>query len=210
MNAESFFSSAEKERVQRAVIAAEKTTSGEIVPMLVSKSGHYAEVDLAGLCVGLVLGTLAALIWQDPWASIHSQLFWPLGGAALGLITCSIPQIKRLFLSSERITEAVHMHSLAAFTGHGLHHTKDHTGILLFVSLLEHRVVVLADRGVNEKVEAGSWDEVVRIMTEGLRARDACGAFCKAIERCGEILARHFPRSPDDKDELADKLITER
>jgi uncharacterized membrane protein len=41
--------------------------------------------------------------------------------------------------------------SLAAFTGQGLHHTRAETGILIFVSLLEHRVVVLADRGINEK-----------------------------------------------------------
>jgi putative membrane protein len=210
MNAESFFTSEEKERVQQAVIAAEKNTSGQIVPMLVSASGHYAEVELGGLCIGLVIGTLAALLWQDPWGSIHSQLFWPLGGALLGLVLCAIPAIKRLFIPKARVAEAVHLHSLAAFTGHGLHHTKNHTGILILTSLLERRVVVLADRGINEKVEAGSWDEVVRIITDGLRARDACSAFCKAIERCGEILARHFPRSPDDEDELPDKLITER
>ncbi len=210
MNAESFFTAEEKERIRRAVDAAEQNTSGEIVPMLVSASGHYAEVELAGICIGLVIGTLTALVWQDPWASIHSQLFWPLGGALLGLMLCTIPAIKRLFIPKARVAEAVHLHSLAAFAGHGLHHTKNHTGILILTSLLERRVVVLADRGINEKVEAESWDEVVRIITEGLRARDACSAFCKAIERCGEILARHFPRSPGDKDELPDKLITER
>ena len=210
MKADTFFTKDEQERIQQAVSAAEKNTSGEIVPMLVSASGHYAEVELAGICVGLVIGTLAALIWQDPWASIHSQLFWPLGGALLGLMLCAIPAIKRLFIPKARVAEAVHLHSLAAFTGHGLHHTKGHTGILILASLLERRVVVLADRGINEKVEPGSWDEVVRIITNGLRARDACSAFCKAIGRCGEILARHFPRSPDDKDELSDKLITER
>ncbi len=210
MNAESFFTYEEKERIQQAVIAAEQNTSGQIVPMLVSASGHYAEVELGGLCIGLVIGTFAALRWQDPWGSIHSQLFWPLGGALLGLMLCAIPAIKRFFIPKARVDEAVHLHSLAAFTGHGLHHTKNHTGILILTSLLERRVVVLADRGINEKVAAGSWDEVVRIITDGLRARDACSAFCKAIERCGEILARHFPRSPDDKDELSDKLITER
>jgi putative membrane protein len=210
MKADTFFTKDEQERIRQAVTAAEKNTSGEIVPMLVSASGHYAEVELAGLCVGLVIGTLAALIWQDPWASIHSQLFWPVGGAALGLMFCTIPGIKRLLLPKERVAEAVHLRSLAAFTGHGLHHTRSHTGILIFTSLFERRVVVLADRGINEKVEAGSWDEVVRIVTSGLREGETCNAFCKAVERCGEVLARHFPRSPDDSDELGDSLITER
>ena len=71
-------------------------------------------------------------------------------------------------------------------------------------------MVVLADKGINEKVQPGTWDEVVQILTNGLRSANACDAFCKAIERCGEILAQHFPRSPDDQDELANKLVTER
>jgi putative membrane protein len=131
-------------------------------------------------------------------------------GAILGFIIFSIPSIKRRIIPEARIAEAVHLRSLAAFTGHGLHYTRAHTGILIFASLLERRVVVLADRGINEKVQAGTWDEIVGIVTLGLRSGNACDAFCKAIERCAEILAQHFPRSPDDIDELANKLVTER
>ena len=103
---------------------------------------------------------------------------------------------KRRLISAERITEAVHVRSLAAFTAHGLHHTESHTGILILASLLEHRVVVLADKGINDKVQPGTWNDVVQILTNGLRSGNACDAFCKAIERCGETLAQHFPRSP--------------
>ena len=79
--------------------------------------------------------------------------------------------------------------ALASFTEHGLHYTRDHTGILIVVSLLEHRVEVLADRGINAKVETAVWQEIAKILIEGLKAQSACNAFCKAIERCGEILA---------------------
>jgi putative membrane protein len=108
------------------------------------------------------------------------------------------------------VAEAVHTRSLAAFTAHGLHHTKAHTGILIFASLLEHRVVVLADKGINEKVPAGTWDEVVKILTGSLKSGNGCDGFCKAIERCGDILAQHFPRTADDQDELSNNLVTER
>jgi putative membrane protein len=106
--------------------------------------------------------------------------------------------------------EAVHLRSLAAFTAQGLHYTRAHTGILILASLLEHRVEVLADKGINEKVPVGTWDEVVQILTRGLKTRNACDAYCKAIERCGDILAQHFPRPPDDQDELGNKLVIER
>lgn len=210
MNAEKFFTPEEQERIQQAVIAAEKKTSGEIVPMLVNSSGRYAEIELGGLVIGLVIGSLAAFVWHDPWGSVQTYLLWPVLGAVAGLILCSVPDVKTRLIPKARIAEAVHLRSLAAFTQHGLHYTRAHTGILILASLLEHRVVVLADKGINEKVSAGTWDEVVRILTDALKSGNACNSFCNAIERCGEILAQHFPRSPDDRDELANKLVTER
>jgi putative membrane protein len=210
INAETFFTAEEQERIRQAVALAEQKTSGEIVPMIVDSSARYAEVEMAALVIGLVVGTLAAFVWNDPWAAIHSQLLWPLAGAVVGYLICIIPPVKRRLIAKDRIAEAVHLRSLAAFTAHGLHYTKEHTGILILASLLEHRVEVLADKGINEKVAAGTWDGVVQILTAGLKSGKACDAYCKAIERCGEILAQHFPRPPDDKDELANKLVIER
>jgi len=210
INAETFFTAEEQERIRQAVVSAEQQTAGEIVPMLVSASARYVEVELAGMAVGLVVGTLAAFVLHDPWAHIHSQLLWPLAGATLGFVICSIPAIKRRLIATDRIAEAVDLRSLAAFTAHGLHYTREHIGILILASLLERRVEVLADKGINEKVPAGTWNEVVHILTAGLKSDSACDAFCKAIKRCGEILAEHFPRRPDDQDELANKLVTER
>jgi len=209
-NADRFFTAEEKQRIEQAVVAAEQKTAGEIVPMLVASSGRYAEVELTAVVIGLVVGTLTAFIWHDPWGWLQIYLLWPALGALVGFVVASVPAVKRRMLSQARISEAVHVRSLAAFTGQGLHHTKAHTGILILASLLEHRVIILADRGINEKVETGTWNQVVELITRGLQSGNACEAFCKAIERCGEILAQHFPRSPDDRDELSNKLVTER
>jgi putative membrane protein len=210
MDAQGFFTEEEKDRIERAVTTAERQTSGEIVPMIVVSSARYAEVELMGVISGLLIGTAAALFWHDPWGLVEIQLLLPLVGAALGFILCRIPAIKRRFIPTTRIDEAVDARALAAFTANGLHHTKAHTGILILASMLEHRVEVLADRGINEKVSPGTWDEVVQILTSGLKSGDACNGFCNAIEKCGKILAEHFPRAADDRDELADKLITEK
>ena len=210
MDGEKYFTPDEQEKIRQAVETAERRTSGEIVPMIVAACRPYAEIELGGLIVGLVAGTLAALFLHDPWGPIQAQLSWPLTGGILGFILCRVPAIKRRLISKKRIDEAVHLRSLAAFTAHGLHYTKAHTGILIFASLFEHRVEVLADRGINEKVQPGTWDEVVRILTAGLKSGNGGEAFYKAIERCGDILATHFPRAADDKDELANKLVTEK
>jgi putative membrane protein len=207
MRADKFFTGDEQERIRQAVIAAESKTSGEIVPMLVTSSARYTEVELLGLIAGLFAGMLAEFFWGDPWGSHYFNL-WPVLGALVGFLICRVSTVKRLLSSQHRIADAVHVLALASFTEHGLHYTKDHTGILLFVSLLEHRVEMLADRGINEKVEPGTWDEVVAMIKMGLRSGAACDSFCNAIEHCGAILATHFPRQPDDKDELSNRLIT--
>jgi putative membrane protein len=210
MNADKYFTAEEQEKIHQAVVSAESRTSGEIVPMIVASSSRYAEANVTGLIIGLVIGSAAALVWGDPWALIHAQLMYPLLGAAAGLALSHVPPIKRLLISGSRIAEAVHERSLAAFTAHGLHYTKGHTGILIFASLFERRVVVLADRGIHEKVQDGTWDEIVRIITSGLKSNDGAAAFCAAIEKCGKILAEHFPRSADNQNELGDKLVTEK
>jgi putative membrane protein len=209
MNPDKYFTAEEQKKIHQAVVAAERRTSGEIVPMIVGASNHYAEVNVTGLIVGLVIGSAAALTWGNPWGLTSAELAWPLCGAALGLLLGHVPAIKRLLIPARRMADAVHMRSLAAFTAHGLHYTKNHTGILIIASLFERRVVVLADRGIHEKVQDGTWDEIVRIITSGLKSNDGCAAFCVAIEECAKILAVHFPRSPDDRDELKNNLVTE-
>ena len=210
MNPDKYFTAEEQEKIRGAVEAAEKRTAGEIVPMIVGASGRYAEANVAGLIVGLVLGSAAALVWHDPWRLPHAELTWPLLGAAIGLALSHIPALKRALLPAQRMTEAVHIRSLAAFTAHGLHYTHAHTGILIMASLFERRVVVLADRGINDKVKQGTWDEIVAMIIAGLKSNDGAPAFCAAIERCGSILAEHFPRAADDRNELKDELICER
>jgi putative membrane protein len=209
-NPESFFTEEEEQRIEQAVIAAESKTSGEIVPVIVAASGRYAEAELTAVVMGLILGTVIEFIWHDPWGTVPAYILWPAAGAVAGYAIASIPAVKRRLLPRRRIAEAVHLRSLAAFAGHGLHYTKDETGILIFASLFERRVVVLADRGIDAKVAPGTWQGVVDILTQGLKSGNACDGFCKAIERCGQILARHFPRQAGDRDELPNKVVTEK
>ena len=164
MNAEKFFTEDEKERIRQAIIAAESKTAGEIVPIIVTSSARYTEIELLGLVVGLFGGIIIEWFWSDPWGSEYLNL-WPVIGALVGFLAGRMSIIKRFVASKGRITEAVHTLALASFSEHGLHYTRDHTGILIFVSLLEHRVEVLADRCINAKVETGTCQEVVNVLT---------------------------------------------
>jgi putative membrane protein len=116
--------------------------------------------------------------------------------------------LKRLFISDHQIEEEVQEAALTNFYTKGLYRTKDETGILIYISILERRVWVLADRGINEKVKKEAWKEIVDMIISGIKNKSQGQAICDAIEKTGAILSEHFPRKKDDKDEL-DNLIIE-
>ena len=118
--------------------------------------------------------------------------------------------VVRLVTSRERMVHKVTLRAEQAFYKHGLHNTKGRTGILILVSMLERRVHVLADKGINDHVPAGTWDGLVNGILNGIRTGRATDAICAAIAKCGDLLAQVSPAdSPDNQNELPDTLIQE-
>ena len=213
----SLFTDDDMRKIHDAVQAAERRTRGEIVPMVVPSSGLYSEARyLAGLTTAFM--TLAIFLTLDQgwgqygWQEHHPD--WIVLGVVfanvLGYWAGSLPPCIRFFTSKERMTSKVRWRAERAFYEHGLYKTREGTGILIMVSLLERRVQVLADKAINERVPPGTWDDLVRDLVQGIKDGRPTDAFCRAIERCGDLLAQHFPARPgDNPDELSDDLIQE-
>ena len=211
------FTDAERERITQAVQQAERGTKGEIVPMIVPASAFYRE---AGYRTGLILAllTLAVLLTLEmywlPWGWHAGNAGWLMLAVVvaygIGQWLGTVPNIIRLVTSRERMAYKVKLRAEQAFYKHGLHNTKDRTGILILVSLLERRVHVLADKGINDRVPAGTWDGLISGILDGIRTGQATDAICEAITKCGALLAQVSPAgSGDNPDELPDTLIQE-
>ena len=206
MRVEKLFDPEAFDAVERAVQEAERNTSGEIVPMIVPRSDDYPGVRAVAAAilafaagVAVLASPLDPLLWLPPAEIVTFVCGYWLAGRPV-LLRILIPESIR----AERVDRAAKL----AFLEEGLVETRDRTGILLYVSLLEHRVEVLADRGIDERVEEGTWDGVVRLILDGIRAGRAEEGFVEAIRLCGEILATQFPRREDDTDELANRPRT--
>ena len=211
------FTDAEQERIRQAVRQAELVTKGEIVPMIVSASARYRE---AGYRTGLMLALLSLAllltieIYWLPWGWHAGNAGWLLlavvASYGLGQGLGRAPMVIRLVTSRERLAHKVALRAEQAFYKHGLHHTRGRTGVLIFVSLLERRVQVLADKGMNDHVPAGTWDALVSGIIEGIKTGQATDAICAAIAKCGVLLAQVSPAgSGDNPNELSDSLIQE-
>ena len=205
-------------KIHEAVQAAERRTRGEIVPMVARSSARYSDARyLSGLSFALLTLTVL-LTWELGWGQHVWHLHHP-GWIVLGVVLAfavgygagSLPPVIRFFTSNERMAFKVRRRAELAFYEHGLHNTREGTGILIKASLLERRVQVLADKAINERVPPGTWDTLVNGLIQGIKDGRPTEAFCRAIAMCGDLLAQHFPARPSDNpDELADDLIQEK
>lgn len=203
------FSDAEQHRIREAVAAAEATTAGEIATMVVPRSDSYGEAALLGsLLAAALLATAVGVAsgHTSLWSHIPlTVLFFPL----FLFLFRRFPRLTLALVSGRRRQEAVRERAVRAFFEQGLHRTRDETGILVFISLLEHKVWILGDRGINEKIPLQEWQELARELSRGIGEGRACDALCRTIELCGQELSLHFPRRGDDRNELSDELLRE-
>lgn len=207
------FSPADLERVKAAVHEAEKKTSGEIVPYVVDRSDEYEEADWR---CGALLGTLTLALF----AALHrfTSVWLPLDFAEVVLVSLLafllgmglarfVPAVKRLFAGSSLLERRVALRAADAFIGEEVFKTQDRTGILLFLSVLEHKVLVIGDQGINAKVDKLDWQDVANTIVGGIRSGKAADGLVEAIGKCGVLLEKHDVRiKPDDTDELPDDL----
>jgi putative membrane protein len=163
--------------------------------------------------LGALLGPLLALAafrWSALWGL---PLGWwivlpaPLGGALGYLLANFLDPVKRWLVGEEILESRARRRAAVAFVEQEVFRTRDRTGILLFLSLFEHRVVLLADAGIDQKVEENRWETITRRLAAGIRQGRAGPALLEAIQACGELLERHgVERRKDDRDELSNEL----
>lgn len=207
MGAKSFLTQEEQQRIIQCVKDVETRTSGEIVPVIASESYQYpAAVGFGSLVLGVAGAILAcmALEREDMWLFLAVFLGLYL---VFQIVLRAVPVLRKPFLSRGQMLEEVNEAAITSFYLNGLHRTRDQTGIIIYVSVYERMVQVLADKGINEKVDPKVWQEVVAIVTKAIRNGTAADGLCAAITRCGDLVTEHFPIKADDTDELPNLIV---
>lgn len=205
----SAFSRESRQKIQDAVAAVEKVTSGEVVPVVVPASSRYrwlsAALFLKGAFVAAVGAELVSQLSSWPW-ELSRVIMVSLTGGVLGGLLAEVPFIARWAIGTQAMDEEVQKAAREAFVTEGVVETRDRTGVLIYVSRLEHEIVILADRGIHEKVEKGTWEKLCEEFVHEVRAGREVEGLCQIIARVGQELARHFPRKSDDTNELSNEL----
>lgn len=96
--------------------------------------------------------------------------------------------------------------AIKVFERLGMHRTAERNGVLIYISVTDHKLAVIGDAGIHERVGEAYWRELVGAVRERMRQQRSREGLLHAVVEVGETLSRHFPRRPGDTNELSDEV----
>lgn len=199
------FSTADEQRITRAIGEAETQTSGEIVAVVARESSAYlyAPFMWAAAIALLVPWPLIVFTW---WPMI-----WVYGLQLIVFLILlaifSIRPLRYALVPKSIKNRTAHRRAVTQFLAQNLHTTTGRTGVLIFVSIAERYAELIADTEIDAKVSDLEWQDIVHEFTTAISKGQPTDGFVKAIERVGAHLSASFPPDSADPNELPDHLI---
>ena len=179
----------------------EQSTDAEVVLVVRSRSGRYTHVDyLFGALlafVGILFLLFSPYEFGPIWVAIDAVLLFVLGS----LLSWRSNSIRRLFTSTKARAENVRTGAAAMFYEAGIANTDREMGVLVYLSLLERRLELIADRGVLKAVPAAEWNEMQFELHE-VGYKPEVETLIAVLKKFGVMLSTHLPASADNPDEL--------
>lgn len=211
--------------VSDAVGEAELNTSGEILTVLADRSDGYSDI-IQLYCAAIGFTAMSAFAaFPQPFMNLWDRFVggwgheWSIGELAsmtiaLGLIAYLVSTL--IFLSdairfalipAPTKTTRVHDQAVKHFKVGAERRTRGKTGVLIYLSMREHRAEIVADDSIAEKVSAEVWGEAMADMLVEIKAGKIAEGMAVGVRDVGFVLSEHFPRDEDDENELPDRLI---
>jgi putative membrane protein len=223
----------DRKTIEEAVRAAELRTTGEIYTVVARESSDYREVPIAWAAIGALAApavllaagihvTVPDLFGDQSWSA--AQLGAAAEGAARAALTgaillqgvlfiaiavlVAVPPVRRFLTPGPLKRERVRRRAQEQFLAKNLQSTRERTGILIYVSVKERMAELIADEGIDAKVDRKVWDDAMKALVGGFRRKAPGAGFAAAIGQCADILAQHFPaREHDNPNELPDSVV---
>lgn len=202
----SFLNGQARQDIAQAIAAAESRTRGELVAVVARAADDYLFFPLLWAAL-LALAIPGALMLGGGTVVAQYAYEAQVTGFLLLALLFNLSPVKRRLIPRALQRSRAHRLAVEQFFAQNLHHTAERTGVLIFVSVAERYVEILADQGIHARVPAGDWERVVAEFTGAVKAGRVTEGFLRAVNACGDRLAEHFPAGPGDRNELPDRLI---
>lgn len=202
----SLLSEADAREVEAAVARVEGQSSAELVVAVLPRSSDYWQGRVA-LAVAWALAAGFAFLHFAPW---HEPALALALEVVVGLLSFGIsatPALRRLLVTPRAAAAAVEARAYQLFAERGLHGTRARTALLIFVSELEHRVILLGDHAIHERLGQSGWDEQVKLLVSFIRRNECKQGLLEVIAQLEPKLVEVAPRQHDDVNELPDAVL---
>lgn len=199
-----FLNEQQKQNISAAIKQAESQTSGELVAVIARQSDDYDYIPLMWAALSALV--IPAVLLLLPIGSGDYSLYQMLTFIIAALLFRWQPLKMRLIPSYVKQRRAALL-AREQFLAQNLHHTEQRNGILLFVSVAERYVEIMADKGINDVVDANTWNQVIQQFIDNIKQGEVEQGFISAIDTSAGILKQHFPVQPRDLNELPNHLI---
>jgi len=199
------FSAEDKDRIAAAIGEAEAGTAGEIYVVIAHSMDEFRYMSV-------IWGALAALLL--PWplhllTDLSTTVILVLQTVFFVCLSLflSLPGIRHRIVPSAIAGEHTRRQAYEQFLAHGVHLTEARTGVLIYVTPIDQRVEIVADVGIHSKVGQAAWEELAEEIAGAARQDRLIDGIVNAIRKAGVILALHFPPTPDNPNELSDRMV---
>lgn len=211
--------------VSQAVAFAESNSDGEIVTIVADSSDAYRDVAIAWATVVAFASLSAMTLFPGFYHSIIDSVLggWerPISANEYLAIIAIVVSLKwvamrllmnwgplRMALTPRSIRQArVRARAVDLFRVGAESRTRAKTAILIYLSMREHRAEIVADSAISAKVAPEKWGDAMIALISNVKAGEAGKGMAEAVRQVGTLIAEHFPRSDDDRNELPDRLI---
>lgn len=206
------FTESEKQQISDAIKEYEDKTGSEIVPYFVKQSDNYFEAPFIASLIVTVLIIVGLNILSHLWLlpTNFDILSYSIVFFVILLVTFLlfyfVPFLKIAIIPEKREIKMVEKRAIEAFLSEEVFNTTNRNGILLFVSLLEHNIVILADSGINKKVKPENWEKIVSQMSLEIK-KDRTLATIRTINNCKYLLIEKGFSNTGSVNKLSDEVV---
>ena len=191
--------------------AAETKTTGEIYCVVARTSDSYTFPAAFMLALGVVLVSVPVALWLDrSWIQLSHLAFVAAQAAALAsavLMVWLSPRLRIRFVPRPLRYRRAHANAVKQFLAHNIHLTESRTGILIFVSLTERYAEIVADGGINARVDQTEWNAIIARVTAAAAEGKLAEGLSDAIDRSAFLLSQSFPGGVRNPNELPDRVV---
>ena len=186
-------------------------TDAELVTVLARRADRYTYIAIVyAAAIALLTPGAIALSAVLAWCVENIQLWEVLFAQWLVFIVCALllqwpPLLARIIPKAVKHWRAANL-ARRQFLEQNLHHTRGETGVLIFVSEIEHYVEIIADRGINRHVEPQRWQQIVDAFIAQVQRGQTKQGFLQCVQSCGELLQAHVPATTQ-KNELPNHMV---